>query len=167
MSSVATRPAPGRELVLSGTLAKARINWGRVIVDCPNQHCRSALALPPGWPLYVCWDCPAIGGIVWPDNLADIAAVLWLRPDPFTRSWEPGESLEQLVAENIAHRVGIGEHWENLPAGGGAVLRITNGHIVDGHPALTGPIAEARRFIAEHGLMRALDPDLDRTELEG
>jgi hypothetical protein len=153
-------------MVLSGGLPKARIEWGRIVVDCPSPHCRSALTVPPGWPLYACWDCPAIGGIVWPDNLADIASVLWLRPDPSTRGWNPGESLETLVGENIAHRVGIGEHGEALPAEGGPVLLIVNGRIVDGHPALTGPLAQARRAITQLGLVRALDPDFPDPNLE-
>lgn len=158
MTAVVTRATPCQELLPGGGYVRARINFGRIVVDCPNRHCVSALTLPPGWPLYACWDCPTIAGIVWPDNLPDIAAVLLLRPDPNTRSWNPGETLEDLVAENIAHRAGVGEHGENLPTGGGPVLLIVNGRIVDGHPALTGPISQARHAIAKYGLMRALDP---------
>ncbi len=163
MTRLATRPTVSRELVHGGW-ARARINWGRIVVDCPSPICKAALTLPPGWPVYDCWECPAVGAVAWPANLADIASVLWLRPDPFTRNWEPGESLEQLVVENIAERVGIGEHGEALPAEGGLVLTIVAGRITGGHPALTGPIEEARRVIDELGIAQALNPP---DELEG
>lgn len=157
MTALATQ-AGTRELVHGGW-ARARINWGRIVVDCPAPGCLAALTLPPGWPVYDCWECPAVAAVAWPSNLADIASVLWLRPDPFTRNWDPGESLEQLVGENITAGVGIGRHGEHLPPGAGRVLAIVNGRIVGGHPALTGPIEDARQAIARLGIARALNPD--------
>jgi hypothetical protein len=61
--------------------------------------------------------------IEWPSNMAEIMAVLQLRPIPHTRNWYPaghdtavkhrvehGQTVEQLRAENAEHGV---------PAGGG------------------------------------------------
>ena len=72
--------SPGRELVPTRSLAYGRINWSRVIVDCPNPLCRSALKLPYGFPAFTCWDCGATAPVIWPDNIADIVSLLLLRP---------------------------------------------------------------------------------------
>jgi hypothetical protein len=90
-----------------------------------------------------------VAGVLWPDNFADIVSVLMLRPDPFTRSWEPGETVEDLVADNIAHGVGL----DHLPAGGGPLLQVANGRIVDGHPAFTGPIGAVRLAVTRPGMI--------------
>lgn len=42
-------------------------------------------------------------GVEWPPDIADLERVLLARPAPSTRNWRPGESLEDLVAENFAH----------------------------------------------------------------
>jgi len=44
---------------------------------------------------------------VWPDpeTRAAIVAALEARPAPMTRNWSPGETIEQLLAENIEHGV--------------------------------------------------------------
>lgn len=115
-------------------VAFGRINWSRPIVDCPSPHCRSALLLEPGTPLYECWDCHTTAPIVWPDNWADIVQVLALRPDPVTRNWAPGESLMDLVEENLLH--GILPTAAELAAHSGPLLRISDDRITAGHRAL-------------------------------
>lgn len=79
---------------------------------------------------------PAPGGVVWLDrpliwcircenasaggdwrrvagpaaeDRAAIEAVLICRPDPLTRNWAPGESVADLIAENVAHGVPVPE----------------------------------------------------------
>jgi hypothetical protein len=149
MSAVAVQ-GPSRELIPCASYAYGRVNWSRIIVDCPGRYCRGALKLPYGWPVYTCWDCDTVAPIVWPDNMADIAAVLALRPRPENRNWQPGETLEFLVAENIEHRDGIGPDPSAHP--GRLEMSIINGRIVGGHPALTGPIEQARKAFAMRGI---------------
>jgi hypothetical protein len=89
------------DLMLPGTVP-ARHNWNRWVADC--RVCTSALTIPPGTAEVTCWDCGAtIGPILWPPDPDGIEAILAYRPDPNTRSWEPGETLAELLAENAAH----------------------------------------------------------------
>lgn len=90
-------------LLVKRGVVYARANWGRWLVDCPS--CPSALGLPPGTPVYSCWDCDAVAEIVWPANPRDIERLLLMRPDPMNRNWEPGESLQDLYLENVDHGV--------------------------------------------------------------
>jgi LSD1 subclass zinc finger protein len=131
----------------------ARVNWGRWIVDCPA--CPSALALAPGAPVLRCWDCAAVAEVAWPDDeLRDgVERLLAVRPSPHTRNWTPGETLHDLLAENIAHDVVAGalQRLAELgaaPAGGRLYLVEGDRLTVD---ALTAPLelarAEARREI--------------------
>lgn len=84
------------------TIGGARVNWGRWIVDC--QVCPSGMAVSPGTPGTRCLDCGSlIGPIAWPADPDGVEAILSQRPDPNTRNWEPGETLENLLAENAAH----------------------------------------------------------------
>lgn len=110
---------------------QARHNQNRWVADCPN--CSSAIGAPRscavgeelfGWiiameigdPLVRCWDCgAAIGPIIWPNDPQGIEAILSFRPDPATRNWEPGETLEQLLAENVAHGC-VPPEWDALCA---------------------------------------------------
>lgn len=39
----------------------------------------------------------------WPHNVDDIERLLRLRPVPATRNWEPGETVEDLLCENVRH----------------------------------------------------------------
>lgn len=43
--------------------------------------------------------CPAD----WPPNVADVERLVLPRPVPATRNWLPGESLFDLMAENLEH----------------------------------------------------------------
>ena len=101
---------------------KARINHGRLIADCPNCsgaefaalgmlfYCSSEFGGPDGWK-----NAKAAGKVFdveFPDELPDILNILLVRPIE-NRNWEPGETVEFLVAENIEHglpaRAGVEE----------------------------------------------------------
>lgn len=43
--------------------------------------------------------CPA----VWPPEVAEIERLVLCRPIPATRNWVPGESLSDLLRENMTH----------------------------------------------------------------
>lgn len=86
-------------------VAYAEANWSRWIVKCPSPYCRSALQLPRNYPEFGCWDCGTRAPVVWPTKLREIEKILSMRPDPITRNWVPGESLFDLIAENLAHGV--------------------------------------------------------------
>lgn len=110
----------------------ARHNWGRWIIDCPA--CPSALTVPPGTAAADCWDCGAdLGQVVWPPDPGGIEVILAMRPDPNTRSWEPGETLAALLAENAAHDL-IPDAWHELTAaaGGQLVILDTAGEVIVG-----------------------------------
>lgn len=82
----------------------ARFNWGRWVVDCASLFCTSALTLPPGASAMQCHDCGRITDpILWPDQPGPIEAILSQRPDVRTRNWEPGETLLDLIKENVQH----------------------------------------------------------------
>lgn len=104
MTQLDLPPGTAGGVVLAGS-AFARVNWNRIVVDCPRPGCTSALMVPPFSPGFECWDCGWSAPIVWPPNLADIVAVLLMRPDPKTRNWEPGETVMELVGENLAHGI--------------------------------------------------------------
>ncbi len=163
MNDLEVAPRTSQDLV-EGGLAFARINWSRIVVDCPRRYCTSALTLPPGWGKFQCWDCGWTAPIVWPANLPDLVAVLALRPDPKTRNWEPGETVMDLVRENIEH--GILPTVEELAAAQeqGPLLIETDGLIVTGAAGIVGDIAAAREqleILAEQDPHTAIRPALE------
>jgi hypothetical protein len=54
---------------------------------------------------FKCDNCGARAEIVVTKNMAAIDAVLSLRPIPQTRNWTD-ETVESLLAENVAHGIG-------------------------------------------------------------
>lgn len=89
----------------------AYVNHSNWVVDC--VFCRDALVAEPGEPFF-CPNCCMVSNnglamaVIFPDNRAEIERVLLMRPDPEKRNWKLGETVEQLVAENIEHGIGIG-----------------------------------------------------------
>ena len=86
---------------VQGELATS-VNHGRWIVDCPD--CNGAqIASRMG--LFFCVDCGNVANrgcwyaVRFPTEQTVIDAVLLTRP-PKNRNWQPGETLEQLRAEN-------------------------------------------------------------------
>jgi hypothetical protein len=110
-----------------GSTAHARLNWGRWIADCASPWCTSALQLDPGMTAMRCWDCGwETTHIAWPDDPDAIAWVLALRPDEKNRNYEPGETLDVLVAENVAHGIAMPMDEHDV------LLRTANGKAVGG-----------------------------------
>lgn len=99
------------ELDATAEPARARVNHGRWIVDCPAYDGRCAGTLfvwiegPHQFLCHVCGN-RSIGGkwrrVELPADWADIDAALFLRDIQTERNWHPGESVEQLRDENEA-----------------------------------------------------------------
>lgn len=117
------------DLALSGA-GYAEVNWSRWIVRCPRPYCTSALRVEIGEPAVTCWECGLLTPVIWPPDPIAIAAILAARPVPRTRNWLPGEPLEVLLEENVAHGL--------IPAGWTGVLLET----IDG-TAVAGLVADA------------------------
>lgn len=63
------------------------------------------------------FDCPFCGAfneVIWPseDMVYGVERILMMRPDPSTRNWFPGETLNDLMWENGIH--GIFDNLEQL-----------------------------------------------------
>lgn len=77
-------------MTLLTTQARAYINFGRWVADCPLE-CGNALALQPGQANYFCappGGCGHMGTIEWPDNADELWSALENRP-PKNRNWFP------------------------------------------------------------------------------
>lgn len=93
------------ELAIAG-VAYAEANWGRWITRCPRPWCTNAMALDRGQPVFMCEggdSCGATAEVMWPADPQAIEAILKMRPVSSTRNWLPGETIEELLAENAAH----------------------------------------------------------------
>lgn len=83
-----------------------RANWGRWLIDCSSRYCTSAMQVYPGQVLVTCLDCgTTMGPLIWPADPAGVEALLSMRPDEKTRNWLPGETLQDLLMENVAHGI--------------------------------------------------------------
>lgn len=95
------------DLALSG-VAYAEANWGRWLARCPAPWCTNAVALERFQLEFACAGmdgCGCVTDVVWPPDPAAIELLLTMRPVPRTRNWLPGESLEDLLAENATHGI--------------------------------------------------------------
>lgn len=100
--------------------------WGRWVGYCPRPGCGSAESFgrcddgtvggltgdrfecrrdgyTPDGVRVVYGGCGLRCGVQWPANISDLERVLLARPALATRNWSPGETLDGLVAENLAH----------------------------------------------------------------
>ena len=91
--------------VHGGPPIKARVNYGRWIVDC---ECNGAeFAFEGG--IFMCQSCFNAGHqhkyrrLIFPKNRKDVEMALLHRPEP-NRNWYPGETVAKLKAENKAHK---------------------------------------------------------------
>lgn len=103
-------------------IARAYVNFGRWVAECPRPECTNALELRPRQDRFVCdsvpdgcgMDCP----VEWPENASEIWEVLTRRPVPKTRNWFPshhltgvlngypnGQTVADLLAENKLYGV--------------------------------------------------------------
>lgn len=81
----------------------ARVDLGRWIIDCA---CGAGNAAHPDWQGSACPACGAIHRrVIFPDDREAIEAVLEERSRPGNKFWKPGETVADLVAENINHGV--------------------------------------------------------------
>jgi hypothetical protein len=89
--------------------ARAYVLRSAWVADCPT--CAGNMVVEPGEP-YFCPDCAMQGNgfqacaVVWPEQWAEIERLLLARPDPNTRNWLIGETLDDLARENAEHGVG-------------------------------------------------------------
>lgn len=103
-------PAMAKRLLPQGGISdappvKARVNYGRWIVDC---ECGSAsFAFDEG--IFMCKSCCNAGHkhqyrrLIFPRTRKAIEMILLQRPEP-NRNWYPGETLAKLKAENEIHK---------------------------------------------------------------
>lgn len=105
------------DMLLTPAQARAYINHGRWIADCPRD-CGCALTLDPHQPTYACPECKWMGGVEWPDNADEIWEALQKRAVPRTRNWFPsghslalrsnsphGQTVKQLIEETEENEV--------------------------------------------------------------
>jgi hypothetical protein len=110
----------GRQSVdwVSGDLiAEVFAAQGYWVARCPRPHCWGAEHHGPrrggaGMELgglfdagMECKECHGRFAVTWPTDRAEIERILMDRPDPATRNWLPGETLQELVIENLAHGI--------------------------------------------------------------
>lgn len=156
--------SPPSTLARPGT-GWARVNWDVWLVDC--AWCPSALTMGPpvpdamgrirpglewGQAEMICWDCGRLTApIAWPADPGAVMALLGLRPQVITRNWDPGETLDDLLAENAAHD--ILPPMDALPGSKPAVMLTVDGFVVGGALLDLLPDADARRALgAVHGI---------------
>jgi len=102
---------PGHRVVWEtrGHIVRAWVNQGNWVVNCP--HCKGSQIAEPGHPFY-CVDCLMVGNEgyaqkVWfPGARRTIERLLMMRPDPATRNYLVGETVDSLRAENLEHHLG-------------------------------------------------------------
>jgi hypothetical protein len=87
----------------------AEVNDGRWIVKCPD--CTGAMAGEPSHPFFMCDACWNIGNsgrwysVTFPVNRVALETELLKRPLTSNRNWLPGETLADLVAQNLEHGI--------------------------------------------------------------
>jgi len=84
----------------------AFVNHGRWVANCPRwmDGCTEAHRVQPG-DRFVCANCGAVGSVEFPVDLDLVEKLLAARPVPETRNWLPGETLDELLVENLEHGV--------------------------------------------------------------
>lgn len=104
-------PAPPPATDLADALPLlARVDHGRWLVDCDT--CKSAEAIWYDAPMMFCRSCrnPSTHGmwrkVALPKERNDIIAILNLRPTQH-QNWSPGDTLEELRADNELHQIGV------------------------------------------------------------
>jgi hypothetical protein len=101
-------------LVLRTPSTDARVYAGNWIADCPI--CRSAAVRRFGDPVWECRDCGTGVEVSWPAEHVrrGVERLLMMRPLQHTRNWFPGETLHDLLAENVEHDIGPTEEGQHL-----------------------------------------------------
>lgn len=87
----------------------ACINHGRWLVACP--WCAGAELVDPADPVFYCLSCQneqagnQLVIVAFPEQREALERLLLRRPDPKTRNWLEGETVDDLLRENAAHGV--------------------------------------------------------------
>ena len=89
--------------------ARALVDHGRWIINCPDSGCVGAIMAQEGWP-FICPFCVDEGkryrNVDWPDpgTRTAVEQNLLLRPQAENRNWNPlTETLEDIVSETKAN----------------------------------------------------------------
>lgn len=125
-------------------LAFAEANWGRWVARCPAGLCTNAVQVVRRQGSFECAGAGACGWtspLVWPEDPEAIEVLLSMRPDARTRSWVPGETLRDLLQENLVHEL-VPPDWLDRPTG--TSLMDTVGDKVTGG-LLVNALPECRR----------------------
>lgn len=104
--------------MLITTQARAYVNHGRWVADCPRRGCTNARLLKERDATFHCNVCKLVASIEWPADADAIWEALERRPVPRTRNWYPaghelalrfglphGQSVQDLYDEN--HENGV------------------------------------------------------------
>jgi hypothetical protein len=92
--------APHRVPFVSLYHPELYLNLARWLVDCP--HCANGCAVLGSDA--ACFECGAqFTGLTRPAAESAIVAVVMQRPRIAHRNWRPSETVEDLIAQNIAH----------------------------------------------------------------
>jgi len=116
-------------------MARAYVNRGRWIADCPRPHCGSAELLDPWQPVFLCGACLAEAIVDWPRDAAAISSVLAARGNPAWMNWFPaghhlalisncphGQTIGDLLAEDEEHAQELAE-WASFGTPVEAMMR--------------------------------------------
>jgi hypothetical protein len=86
----------------------AYINHGRWTTDCPTcsrAHAPQGMWTHPDWRIACCTECGAVyRHVAFPPHVDAMAAALLNRPRDL-QNWRSPETLDDLLAENVAHGV--------------------------------------------------------------
>ena len=95
------KPAPLGFWDVGGEAITAFVINSSWAIQCPV--CKELFVAQIGEP-FPCPNCgSAARNVIFPENKDAIEVVLLARPDPRTRAWVPGETVDDLIAENIQH----------------------------------------------------------------
>jgi len=144
---------PGAALLPAGNYVIA--NWGRWVVNCASPACASAMQVWPGQEWVRCADCATLAAdLIWPADPDGIEILLSMRPAEWNRNWLPGETLEDLLVENVAHGI-FPPAVELEPGGPSRVLLRTAGDRIAGGLVAHSLRSDSRRHEIErtaHGV---------------
>jgi hypothetical protein len=133
------------ELALPG-VSYVEAHWGMWIARCIRPWCTNAMQVDLHQPSMVCEGADGCGqgaDLFWPADPEAIAEILMMRPIRRTRNWLPGESITDLIGENVQHGV-VPPEWYRLSAAAGGVLALA--HVVE--ERLVGGILHAELVAA-------------------
>lgn len=94
---------------LPGEPVAARVECGRWLAECPL--CHEYIDVDPAEPVWTCVTCGGMqlrarwSRVIFPQDRTEIESILLERKLIRTRNWRPGESADDLRAENLIFKV--------------------------------------------------------------